>query len=127
MITKRKIKISQDSEKYIKELEGYEEVDNLASILYGKTIFHIYPKRDTLTNAGHSRGFVDAIESKVVIYNSQENKKIKYESKRLHDEVASNVPIRTRIFKDLSTMLIIECPIYVELNQNINISGYERY
>ena len=126
MIVKRQINLNQKSKHYLRELENYEEVDTLPSILYGKTIFHIYPKRDTL-NRGISRGFEDAIESKVIIYNSDMIKHIKYQSKRLHDEVASNVNVRTRIFKDLSTMLIINEPIKVELGQSIKILGYEKY
>lgn len=126
MIIKRQIHLNKKSRHYLNELEKYEEVDTLPSVLYGRTIFHIYPKRDTL-NRGISRGFEDAIESKVAIYNSQENKNTKYKSKRLHDEVASNAPVRIRIFKDLSTMLIIDVPIRVEFNQSINISEYESY
>lgn len=126
MKIKNEIEISSESEEYLKLLDDYErldEFDELLSLdslrLKGETFFHLYPVRDTLRQ-GKTTGYIQMLESRVVIYNA-DKKKIKFESRRLHDRIDLHVPAKISIFKDLSTMIEVAGDIVVELSQSIHV------
>ena len=107
---KIEVQLSAKSQEHIDFLiKAYKEVYECPKQINGRTLIHIYPKSDTINdNDGHSSGFYDAINCEVHIYNTDNMTVFKTKH---HDQIELEVPCRTRIFKDLSTMLLIDCPV----------------
>jgi hypothetical protein len=111
---KIEVPISEQSEKIIREtFSEYKEVQKLSKKLLGRTIIHMYPVEDTIKGEGELEGFEDSILFHVDIYNA--TTKTVYKRKVYHDEIIIEIPVKVRIFKDLSTMVVI--------SQNVSIGG----
>lgn len=117
---KIEIPISLESQKYVDYLtKTYTETDEVPKRINGRTLIHIYPKEDTIEDGSDdSHGFVDAFNCEIHIYNT-ENMTV-FKTKR-HDQVEMSVPCNVRIFKDLSTMLIIDTPVTFGLYQSLEV------
>ena len=120
------IKISEKSKKMINEVfSRYKEVE-LPSILDGikidgRTIIHTYPTSDTQDdNDDELDGFIDALLFDVHIFDV--DKSLVYKSKG-HDRIdyyGFNI-ISQEVFKDGSTMIIIDTPVKIHLGQAIGV------
>lgn len=101
---------SKDSEDYIKEaLLCYTEISDKIESVKGRALIHMYPYEDTMINgANNLNGFIDAYLCEVHVYDVVNKTVYKY---KYSDEINFDVKCSTRIFKDLSTMIIIDEPI----------------
>lgn len=101
-----KIPIEQESIEYLEKVfKDYKEVNKPIEEIKGRCIIHIYPVEDTYNSKGELRGYCDAILCDMHVYDCKNE--IVYKTNN-HDSVSINAPCQTRIFKDLSTMLIID-------------------
>jgi len=117
---KQEIEITQQSEDYIKEvLSWYTETTKQPKPFKGRTIIHIYPKEDTIEPNGNLKGFIDTFMSNVHIYNTVDKTVYKINNK---DNVEVNVPCQVKIFKDLSTIIVIDKPIRFGWFQSLEIN-----
>jgi len=99
----------------------YTETNEPPKIINGRTLIHIYPKSDTIEDySDDSHGFVDALNCEIHIYNTDNMTVFKTER---HDQVEMRVPCNVRIFKDLSTMLIIDTPVTFGWYQSLEVRG----
>jgi len=117
---KIEIPISHQSQKQINYLtKNYTETKEVPEKINGRTLIHIYPKEDTIEDGtDDSRGFVDALNCEIHIYNT-DNMTV-FKTKR-HDQIEMRVPCNVRIFKDLSTMLIIDTPVTFGIYQSLEV------
>ena len=112
------MEITKKSQQYLDEIFlDYVEVNSLPKELYGRTILHLYPVRDT-DNGKELDGFVDALFFDLHIYNCETMTVYKTDCK---DQIRIDVPCATRIFKDGSTMIIIDSPVAIHLFQSVDI------
>lgn len=117
---KIEVPLSHKSLQWINFLkDNYKETKELPSKINGRTLIHIYPKEDTLNdNNDNSTGFVDVLNCEVHIYNTDNMTVFKT---RKHDQIEVEVPCNVRIFKDLSTMLIIDTPVTFGMFQSLEV------
>jgi len=121
------VPLSKDSKQYIEDtFKAYEEVDEKLTQLNGKTIIHLYPVEDTMMDGiDNIKGFIDALFCEVHVYDVTNRKVYK-------GGYCDGVSIRDinshslRIFKDLSTMIIIEEPVKIHYYLNLEIEGSRR-
>lgn len=116
------IDISKKSEAYIEKVfSQYEFMDGvLPKKLRGRTVIHLYPTIDTKNDENDDLlGFEDALLFDVRIYNNKK-KYVIYG----RDQIEINTPdSRIRIFKDGSTMIILDGEIELEVFQSLEIHG----
>lgn len=114
------IPLNEKSKKIIEEtFSSYKEATKIPNILYGRTVIHMYPQKDTIENDGELIGFEDSLLFNFNIYDTA-NRKV-YKRIGLFDEFVIEVPCRIRSFKDLSTMIIIDKNISIGGSQSILI------
>lgn len=120
------MEISEKSKKMINEVfSRYKEV-NLPPLLDGikidgRTIIHTYPTKDTQNDKDDELdGFIDALLFDVHIFDV--DKSLVYKS-RGHDRIDyyGFKIISQEIFKDGSTMIIIDTPVKIHLGQSIGV------
>lgn len=105
-IKELKVPIEKESVEYLQKVfKDYKEVNKPIEEIKGRCIIHIYPKRDTYEENGELSGFCDALLCEMHVYDCKN--KLVYKTQN-HDSVYLGVPSETRIFKDLSTMLVID-------------------
>lgn len=76
-----------------------------------RLIIHMYPEKDTYNiDSGELYGFSDSLFFRTIIYNTDN---LKYYDYSLHDEIRLEVEHQIRIFKDGSTMIIINQPCII--------------
>jgi len=118
-IKELRVQIEQESVDYLKTVfDDYIEVYNPIEEIQGRCIIHIYPKHDTYNIEGELNGYIDAILCDMHIYDL--NNKVVYKT-RYHDSILLNVPCETRIFKDLSTMLIIDGGVEIVYGTGLSV------
>lgn len=110
MNVKIELPIHNESIEYLNllELDKYKELNKLPQNIKGRCVIHIYPYEDTNDGSDCGKGFIDAFNCELHIYD-EDNKSV-FKTKG-HDEINVRVPCKVRIFKDLSTMLIIDTPV----------------
>ena len=119
------VEISNKSKEMIKEtFDMYmeKEIDNYIIESKGRTIIHTYPTDDTQNDKDEElSGYKDALLFDVHIYNCEE--KVVYKSKG-HDNIFYRglSSLSQKIFKDESTMTIIDEPVEILLCQGITVS-----
>ncbi|WP_029517984.1 hypothetical protein [Paenibacillus polymyxa] len=114
---KLEVDITKNSEEYIKEtFSSYEEIFESPKAIMNRCVIHIYPHEDTSSEDGVLNGYTDALNFKVHIYDTGNNTVYKT---KFHDQIDSNLPCRTRIFKDLSTMIIYDKPVRFLMGKSI--------
>ena len=119
-IKELKVQIEQESVDYLQEVfKEYKEVDKPLHEIKRRSIIHIYPKKDTY---GELYGYCDALLCEMHIYDCE--KQLVYKTNN-HDSVYLDVPSGTRIFKDLSTMLIIDGGITISYGTGLSIYRLE--
>lgn len=98
---------SADSERFIKKtFKGYKYEKELPDSIDGRCIIHMYAKEDTMINGKNNlTGFIDAYNCDVKIYDVR--KQTYYES-NYTDGITIDVPCSVKIFKDLSTMIVVD-------------------
>jgi hypothetical protein len=107
---KIEVPITKFSEEYIIATLGqYKEISELEPIS-GRCIIHMYPKHDTVKddNGDDLRGYLDAMNCDLHIYDV--NKMTVYKTE-YHDAISlydTNLSIMVKVFKDLSTMIILD-------------------
>jgi len=103
---KQEIKLHESSYETIKDVFSmYEYVEETPEMIDGKIVLHLYPICDTVDESGDLIGFNDAVFFKLRIYDVE--KRVFYEQSH-HDEIClDGLGSNIRIFKDLSTMIII--------------------
>ena len=122
-IKELRVLIEQESVDYLKEVfKEYKEVDKPLYEIKGRCIIHIYPKKDTYEEDGELYGYCDALLCEMHIYDC--NNELVYKTQN-HDSVYLDVPSGTRIFKDLSTMLIIDGGITISYGTGLSIYRLE--
>lgn len=113
------IKLSKQSEQYIREtLDKYKPVDGLPADFTGRTILHLYPTQDTMQENGLV-GFEDALMFDIKVYVPK--RKVVY-TVEWRDQVELKVPADIRIFKDGSTMIIIDKPFTFGYYQSLEVN-----
>jgi hypothetical protein len=121
MLIKNEIQLFGDSEQHIKEtFDMYEEVIELKIVK--NPILHIYPKQDTYNSEGELDGYIDALFSKVHIYDTK-NKTV-HRSNKLHDAILPTTDIKVlqfKVFKDLSFMIVMQGTYDFSRYQAMNI------
>jgi hypothetical protein len=107
---KTEVDITQHGMDYIrKTLSQYLETNKIPESNIGRTIIHMYPVEDTYTKDGELNGYMDAIFCNYHIYNI--NDMTVFKTQRLHDALHLKVPCEVKVFKDLSTMIVIDEPV----------------
>lgn len=101
------VSISNDSLQLIKDVNSmYKEVDKPIEYVNGRCIIHLYPMKDTMLDGEDNlTGYMDAMLFKIVVCDV--DKRIKY-TREYVDSVSADFGYGTRIFKDLSTMMIFD-------------------
>lgn len=119
------VEISNKSKKLIEEtfsMYKEKEIDNYIIESKGRTIIHTYPIGDTQNDKDEElSGYKDSLLFDVHIYNCKE--KVVYKSKG-HDNIfyCGLSRLSQKIFKDESTMTIIDEPVEILLCQGITVS-----
>lgn len=122
-IKELKVQIEKESVEYLQEVfKDYKEVNKRLDEIKGRCIIHIYPKQDTYEEDGALYGFCDALLCEMHIYDCE--KQLVYKTNN-HDSVYLDVPCGTRIFKDLSTMLIIDSGITISYGTGLSVYRLE--
>ncbi len=124
MIVKQEIKLYSHIENYIDLLNEYKEIFEAPKRIQGRCIIHINPISDTRVENGDLEGYHDSIHCRYDIYDC-ENMTV-YKDKRLHDRVHLFIPCRTGIYKDLSTMVIIDDGCSFAYHQEVEVHPYEQ-
>lgn len=110
------LEITREMQSYIDgTLAEYKpaELETMPPVLRDRTILHLYPTHDTGDD-----GFVDGLFFDVKVYNSRQVWTIEG-----RDQVELNVAApRVRIFKDGSTMLIIDRPVSIRAYQSMEVN-----
>lgn len=124
MLLKQEVDITEEGISLIKDtFKGYKKVE-LINKISGRCIIHLYPKEDTIDeHSDNLNGYIDAVLFEAKIYDCRN---LEYCTVRDRDSVYSSVPYETRIFKDLSTMLIFDGGVKIEYFTDINISALKR-
>ena len=116
------ITISKKSEKMITDTfnkYSYNEKESCPKIFHNRIVIHIYPVGDTIEDDNNkAQGLEDSILFDVHIYDTIAFKKYIILNR---DAILLEVPVETRIFKDLSTMYIIDEPCAFDIFQKITI------
>lgn len=116
------ITISKKSKKMIENIfsrYNYNRKRKCPKIFNNGAIIHIYPTRDTLQDNGDiALGYVDAILFDVHVYDTTKLEKYVISER---DGILFEVLVETRIFKDLSTMYIINESFVLDIFKNIMI------
>lgn len=117
---KIEVPLNEESKKMIEEtFSKYKEGIKLPKVLYGRTIIHMYPTKDTIENNGELIGYHDSLLFNFNIYNTATERV--YKRIGLFDEFVMEVPCKIRSFKDLSTMIVIDKKISIGGSQSILI------
>jgi len=117
---KMEVELSKKSQEYIDFLtENYTQIFECPKQITGSTLIHIYPMKDTLNDESEdSSGFEDALNCEIHIYD-KDNRTVFVT--KTHDQIEVEVPCNIRIFKDLSTMLIIDTPVRFGMFQSLEV------
>ena len=122
---KIEIPISKVSEQYIKDtLSRYIEIEDMPKQITGRCIFHMYPYQDTTDENGGLVGYQDAILFNLHIYDIDNMTVWKTSNK---DSLDIDVPCKTRIFKDLSTMVVIDGGVKLHSFQAFEVCRIGKY
>lgn len=116
------MKISKKSQKMIKDIfSSYREEKIMPDkFLSGRTIFHIYPSGDTQNDKNDDlAGFHDALLFDVHIYRPQE--RVKYPVIHDRDTIDFLFPVSIKVFKDGSTMIVVDRPIHIGVTQAMTV------
>jgi hypothetical protein len=119
------IELSNKAKQYMKMVfSRYEYSENIPDEFYGRTILHLYPKRDTMRdNEEHLLGFEDGLLFDVHIYSIDNKKKYIITNK---DQIEISFPVMIRIFKDQSTMIIIDRAFKLGRYQSLELNSLNR-
>lgn len=94
------------TDEYLRDVfSPYTEIDKMPEYIEGRCIIHMYPVEDSYDKDGNLRSYCDAYLCHVHIYDVQ-NLTV-FKTIRRHDEIDIEVPCCVRVFKDLSTMVVI--------------------
>lgn len=117
----QQVEITEQMQSYIDtvlaEYVPVESLKEVPEIFTGRTILHLYPTHDT-----GEEGYCDGLFFTVKLYHC--------DSKRVwcidgRDQVELNVDApRVRVFKDGSTMLIIDRPVSIRIGQSLEVNGW---
>ncbi len=120
MNVKIELPIHNESVEYLEllALDDYEQINELPENIEGRCVIHMYPYEDTNNGTEGGNGFIDAFNCELHIYD-EENKTV-FKTKR-HDQIDVKVPCKVRVFKDLSTMLIIDTPVRLFNGQSFEV------
>lgn len=110
---------SNESLWFISEIvKNYKQVYVLPKTIKSTCVVHMYPYKDTILECGATEGYINAYNCILHIYDV-DNKTV---FKTIwHDEIDISVPCRIRIFKDLSTMIIINVPVEFVFGRSFSI------
>jgi len=122
---KIEIQTSQISEQYIKDtFSQYTEVYQMPKLIKGRCIFHMYPYQDTTNEDGSLVGYNDAMLFNLHIYDIENMNVWKTSNK---DSLDIDVPCKIRIFKDLSTMVVIDGGVELHSFQAFEVCKIGKY
>jgi hypothetical protein len=93
-----------------------DSTKNIENKVINRAIIHMIPTHDTTSEEGNLYGYCDALFFKIVVYNTDT---MEYYSLNNRDAVNIEVPTETRIFKDLSTMIICRKPCKIDFGQAV--------
>ena len=116
------MKISKKSQKMIKDVfSSYKEETPMPNkFLGGRTIFHLYPSGDTQNDKNDDlAGHRDALLFDVHIYRPKE--RVKYPVIHDRDTIDFLFPTSVKIFKDGSTMIVVDRPIAIGVTQAMTV------
>lgn len=125
---KIEIPITQQSEEFIrKTFKGYKEIEKIPDVINGRCIIHMYPYRDTVEEDGSLSGYIDAMFCELHIYDC--NNSTVFKTKHI-DALIINTISSIKIFKDLSTMVVIDGGVELHSSQAFEvcpIGYYDKY
>lgn len=114
------VKHSQNSLDILKKItEDFSQTNIPLREVKGICIVHMQPLQDTVSDNWNIYGFIDSYNCEIKIFDYK--KKLFYVSQTLHDEIDIQVPCKLRVFKDLSTMLIIRFPVRIKYARTVVI------
>lgn len=106
MIVKQEIDLHEDSLLDIEFLKAnYTEASEMPKQIEGRCIIHMYPISDTRDGSKSLAGYHDSINCRYNIYDCDLCTVYKT---NLKDRLSPKMPCRISIYKDLSTMVIID-------------------
>lgn len=110
-------------EKSLEYIEGvfkdYTEIfENFPTLISGRTVIHLYPTQDTRDKSGDLTGYNDALFFDAKFYLTEP--KIFFTLPR-RDEIEIQIHVWTRIFKDGSTMIIVDEDFQLDIFQSVRI------
>jgi len=121
---KIEVPISEDSQEYARKvLSQYEEVTEPIKEIESRCVLHLYPNHDTMIDEiDEITGYIDALFCELHVYDVQNRKVYKH---KYCDGVITNGVLNqsTRIFKDLSTMIIIEEPVKISYYTAVEVES----
>jgi len=121
---KIEVPISKESEQYITEtFAQYEQVDEPIRYIDKKCVLHLYPKEDTMIDGKDNlTGYMDSMICELYVFDVGERK-------AYHCKFCDAVNVRgvltqqTKIFKDLSTMIVIDEPVNINYYTAVEVES----
>ena len=122
---KIEIPISKISEQYIKDtFNKYTKIDTMPKRVTGRCIFHMYPYQDTTNEDGSLQGYQDAMLFNLHIYDTGNMTVWETSCK---DALDIDIPCNVRVFKDLSTMVVIDGGVELHSFQAFEVCRIGKY
>lgn len=121
---KIEIPISRDSEQYITKIFAqYEQVYKPIKHIKEKCVLHLYPKEDTMIKGKDNiTGYIDSMLFELYVFDVAERKVYKH---KFCDAINVNGVLsqQVKIFKDLSTMIVIEEPVKINYYKAVEVEA----
>lgn len=117
------VDITDKSDALIAETFGrYRESGALPARFDGLVVVHLYPLADTREPDGSLAGYYDALFLRVVVYDTVAMTRHTIDNRDSLDFVPGVHIKQVRVFKDLSTMIVIMGPVSFRWNQGVTIA-----
>jgi hypothetical protein len=114
------IELHEKSLEYIEEaFKDYTEIfEDFPTLISGRTVIHLYPTQDTRDSSGELTGYNDALFFDAKIYLTEPKIFFTLSGR---GELEIGIHVWTRIFKDRSTMIIIDEDFQLDIFQSLRL------
>lgn len=93
-------------------------IKQIENTIIDKAIIHMIPTHDTTDEEGSLTGYCDSLFFRIVVYNTDT---MEYCTLENRDAINFHIKTETRIFKDLSTMIICKEPCRIGFSQAVSV------
>jgi len=120
-----RIELHPKSVEYMDEvMEQYTESDGSAPRDYPKgVILHMYPTKDVYDKKGNLCGYQDGLLFRLRIFDQATKKVYTYENRDAITLDYTADYMFVRVFKDMSTMVVIRGPVALLITQNVYVKS----